>query len=43
MQKLHGSFKFASVLMHFDHVASIIVNADHSGVRRDRTRYSGVG
>jgi hypothetical protein len=29
--------------MCFDHVASIIVNADHGGIRPHLTRYSGIG
>ena len=36
-------FEIARVLVRFDHVASFIVNADHSSIRPDRTRYSGVG
>jgi hypothetical protein len=36
-------FEVAFVLACFNHVASIIVNADHGSIRPDRTRYSGVG
>ena len=36
-------FEIARVLMRLDHVASLIVNANHSGVSPHRTHYSGVG
>jgi hypothetical protein len=35
-------FEFALVLVRIDHVASVIVNADHSRVRLNPTHHSGV-
>jgi hypothetical protein len=35
-------FELARVLVRFDHAASAIVNANHSGVRPPSTRYSGL-
>jgi hypothetical protein len=35
-------FEITRVLMRFVHVALLIVNADHCGVRAVPTRYSGV-
>ena len=36
-------FEIARVLVRFDHVASVIVNANHGGVSPHPTHYSGVG